>query len=52
LEERGAQPKRESRRRPSTSFALLGYPRSRKNEGHSDFRDRFGFVAVIMMGIT
>src|SRR5664280_54362 len=44
-----AQPKGESRRRPSTSFALLGYPRNRKNGGHSVFRDRFGFVAVFMM---
>jgi len=26
--------------RPSTSYALLGYPRSRKNGGHSAFRDR------------
>jgi hypothetical protein len=24
----------------STGYALLGYPRSRKNGGHSDFRDR------------
>jgi hypothetical protein len=28
------QPKRESRRRPSARFALLGYPRSRTNGGH------------------
>jgi len=37
-----AQLKGESRTRPTTSFALLGYPRSRKNGGHSG-----GFHAVL-----
>jgi hypothetical protein len=31
--------KLEFRRRPSTGFALPGYPRSRKNGGHRAFRD-------------
>ena len=37
------------RRRPSTSFALPGYPRSRKNGGHSR-RGSKGVVFLVDLG--